>query len=254
MSTTFHEFDYNKTAVLNPGDFTKPVDGFPEICVSTFSEEIINKFAAMDQVEVVSMLYSANGALPVYKINYKGKNIAFYLSRVGAPACAAGFEEIIAMGAKKMVLFGCCGVLDNEAVQDRIIVPTSAVRDEGTSYHYLPENDEIPADDHTTNVLVSCLEKYGYPYVTGKIWTTDAIYRETPDKIEDKKNQGCIGVEMEYSAMLAVSQFRNIPFVQFLFGADSLDENGWEIGDLLDYGLTGAEKYMAIALECGIKL
>ena len=54
-------------------------------------------------------------------------------SRVGAPACVAGFEEIVAMGAKKFVLFGCCGVLDDSKADDNIIVPVSAIRDEGTS-------------------------------------------------------------------------------------------------------------------------
>lgn len=252
--TIVKDFDDSKTALINPSDFTKPVDGFPAICVSTFSEKIIEKFATMDNVSVIAQLYSANGILPVYKIPYKGVDIAFYLSRVGAPACVAGFEEVVAMGAKKMVLFGSCGVLDDDAAKGRIIVPISAIRDEGTSYHYLPAADEVQAENHSTDVLVRCLEKYNYPYVKGKVWTTDAIYRETAGKIEKRKQQRCIGVDMECSAMLAVSQFRNIPFVQFLFGADSLDNDAWEAKDLLEYGLTGAEKYMALAFECAVTL
>lgn len=254
MATTFQHFDGSKTAFVEPTDFTKAVPNFPKVCVSTFSEEIINKFAAMEGVKVVAELYSANGTLPVYQLKYKDIDIAFYLSRVGAPACVAGFEEVIAMGAEKMILFGCCGVLDQETVRDHIIVPSAAVRDEGTSYHYLPGADEILADEQANNVLISCLEKNGCSYVRGKIWTTDAIYRETVHKIEDKKRCGCIGVDMEYSAMLAVSRFRKIPFIQFLFGADRLDNDAWEIGDLLDYGFSQAEMYMVLAFECGIAL
>ena len=74
---------------------------------------------------------------PVYKIRYKNTDIAFYLSRVGAPARVAGFEEVVAMGAKKFVLFGSCGVLDDHKVKENIIIPVSAIRDEGTSYHYM---------------------------------------------------------------------------------------------------------------------
>lgn len=91
----------------------------------------------MKNTEKIAELYTANGAVPVYKIRYKNHPIAFYMSRVGAPACAAGFEEIVAMGAKKFVLFGSCGVLDDETLKDNIIIPVCAVRDEGTSYHYI---------------------------------------------------------------------------------------------------------------------
>lgn len=102
--------------------------------------------------------------------------------------------------------------------------------------------------------LVNCLERCGYPYVKGKTWTTDAIYRETKSLIEERKACGCIAVEMECAAALAVTQFRNIPFVQFLFGADNLDTAEWEPRDLTEYGLSNAEKYLALAFECAINL
>lgn len=254
MSTIFNKFDNAQSAFINPEDSTKKVVGFPDICVSTFSKNILDKFISMDGVVKIAAIYSANGESPVYKIRYGGKEIAFYMSLVGAPACVAGFEEVIAMGAKKFVLFGCCGVLKDNLVGSRIIVPASAVRDEGTSYHYLPASDEIEADSGSNNVLVSCLEKYNIPYVKGKVWTTDAIYRETVDKIEERKKEGCLAVDMEYSAMLAVARFRNIPFIQFLYGADSLTNDVWEPRDLSSYGLSDSERYMALAFECGLSL
>ena len=115
--------------------------------------------------------------IPVYKIRYKDTDIAFYLSRVGAPACVAGFEEIAAMGVKKFVLFGSCGVLDDDNVKDKLIIPISAVRDEGTSYHYIAPSPEIEADPHSVKILESVLSNCGYPYIKGKTWTSDAIYR-----------------------------------------------------------------------------
>lgn len=254
MATIFKKFDKSKTAYINPTDTTKPVEGFPEICISTFSENIINTFSTKKDVTIITHLYSANGILPIYKIHHKGKDIAFYLSRVGAPACVAGFEEIIAMGAKKIVIFGCCGVLDSTATDGKIIVPTSAVRDEGTSYHYQPASDEIEASSESINLLTACLEKYNHPYIKGKVWTTDAIYRETQTTIAARKAEGCLAVEMEYAAMLAVAKFRNIPYIQFLYSADQLDTETWNPRDLTDYGQTNAEKYMTLALECGITL
>lgn len=141
-TTIFQKFYEEKTALINPTDCTKPIDNFPEVCISTFSKNIIDKFISLNSVQKIAELYTANGVNPVYKINYKGKEIAFYLSLVGASACVSGLEEIIALGAKKIILFGSCGIL-NDSVKDKIIIPTSAVRDEGTSYHYIPANQEF---------------------------------------------------------------------------------------------------------------
>ena len=101
MGTVFQTYPKERSAFINPEDFTKRNPDFPELCVSTFSKGIIDKFAALDSAEVIGHLYTANGETPVYRIVYKHTPIAFYLSRVGAPACVAGIEEIIALGAKK---------------------------------------------------------------------------------------------------------------------------------------------------------
>lgn len=100
MSTIFQKTELSEPALFSPSDTTKKIDGFPKICVSTFSENIIQKFSSWDGSEKIAELYTANGEIPVYKICYKDTAIAFYLSRVGAPACVAGFEKIIAMGTQ----------------------------------------------------------------------------------------------------------------------------------------------------------
>ena len=248
MGTVFQNYPKEERAFINPEDVTKRNADFPERCVSTFSENIINKFATLDGVEVIDYLYTANGRTPVYQFIYRETPIAFYLSKVGAPACAAGLEEVIAMGAKKILLFGSCGIL-NRAADDKIIIPVSAVRDEGTSYHYLEASDEVFADAEVIERLEACFERCGHPYVKGKTWTTDAIYRETAEVIAERKETGCLCVEMECAAAMAVAKFRDIPFAQFLYGADNLDSDSWEPQDLTEYGLSGAEKYMALAFE-----
>lgn len=121
MNTVFQRSEISEPALFTPSDTTKAVDDFPEICVSTFSENIIQKFSSLNGTEKIAELYTANGAMPVYKIHYKDTDIAFYQSRVGAPACVAGFEEIVAMGARKFVLFGSCGILDDDKVKDKIV-------------------------------------------------------------------------------------------------------------------------------------
>ena len=251
MTTVFHHFFSDQNAMINPCDITKQIDGFPEVCVTTYSEGIINHFIEKNGGEIIAHLYSANGTLPVYEIRYGNARMGLFLSRVGAPACAAGLEEIIAMGAKTIILFGCCGILDQSVVGNKLIIPSSAVRDEGTSYHYVPASEEIYGDSWSVDLAKRCFSQFNIPYVTGKVWTTDAIYRETPEAIEARKAQGCIAVEMECSAAMAVAQFREIPIIQFFYGADNLDSDQWEIRDLTDYGVSCSDRYMTIALECG---
>ena len=252
--SVFQKNEISEPALFNPSDTTKKVDNFPEICVSTFSENIIKKFSSLRSTETIAELYTANGRIPVYKIRYKDTDIAFYLSRVGAPACVAGFEEIVAMGARKFVLFGSCGVLDDERVKDNLILPVSAVRDEGTSYHYIAPSPEIEADPHSVRIAETVLASCGYPYIKGKTWTSDAIYRETLPLIQERRQEGCLVVEMECASMLAVAKYRHIPFIQFLYGADNLSSDTWEIRDLCLYGLSNAEKFMVLAFECWLAL
>lgn len=254
MHTIFQRTEISEPTLFNPSDTTKRIKNFPEICISTFSDKIIQKFSSLDNVKKIAELYSANGTLPVYQINYKNTLIAFYRSMVGAPACVACFEEIIAMGAKKFVLFGSCGILNDDKVKNNIIIPVSAVRDEGTSYHYIAPSLEVEADALSVQTLENVLTNCGYSYVKGKTWTSDAIYRETRSAIEERRQEGCLTVEMECASMLAVSKYRHIPFIQFLYGADNLSSETWEIRDLMFYGLTNAEKYMILAFECGLAM
>lgn len=167
MKTVFYNNDIADNAIINPTDFMKPIENFPEVCISTFSKQIIDKFAASDNVEIIASLHTANGENPIYKIKYGGKEFAFYLSLVSAPASVCCLEEVIALGAKKFIIFGSCGVLADNIVQHNLIVPTAAIRDEGTSYHYVAPSEEIMPDKELTNLLKECLGKCGCPLCEG---------------------------------------------------------------------------------------
>lgn len=103
MSTIFDEFCRETTAFINPTDCIKPLSEFPEICITTFSQNIITEFIENNNTKIIANLYSANGILPVYEIKYDDASVGVFLSRVGAPACVVGLEEIIALGAKKII-------------------------------------------------------------------------------------------------------------------------------------------------------
>lgn len=152
-------------------------------------------------------------------------------------------------------MFGSCGVLDRNIEDLAIIIPTGAIRDEGTSYHYIPSCEEITVNEKYQTEFKQILKEHHYSFVEGKVWTTDAPYRETRNKVAKRKAQGCICVDMECSAMSAVSKFRNKPFFQFFYSADNLDHTKWDKRSLAnDDKLSEKEKIIFLALELALKL
>lgn len=84
------------------------------------------------------------------------------------------------------------------------------------------------ANEIGVNALVKTLTSRGVPHHLGKAWTTDAPYRETPDIIAKRKEEGCLVVEMEAASMMAVAQFRDVIFGQVLYGGDDLSSAEWD--------------------------
>lgn len=244
------QFDKNKNAILEPTQLEKKIDEFPKIGVTCFSKKLIDKYIELYNPKEISLISNANGKIPVYEVDYKGIKIAFFMSRVGAPACVVSYEEIIAMGIEKLIMFGTCGVLHKNIEDCSIIIPTSAIRDEGTSYHYLEESEEVLVNEKYTNAFETILEEHNYSHTKGKVWTTDAPYRETINKMNKRKEQGCVCVDMECSAMAAVAKFRNKDFFQFFYAADNLDSTNWEERSLgNDINLNEKEKIVLLAFE-----
>lgn len=254
MSILLSQFDPDPHAIIEPEMTASKIDGFPEYCVCSFSPSIIGAFAQSQDVKQIGELANANAITPVYQFTYKNTPIAFCMARVGAPACVGGFEELIVMGAKKFVFFGSCGVLNHEIADEHIIIPTSAMRDEGTSYHYMPPSDEIVLEEDHVNAVEKAIAEAGYPYIKGKVWTTDAFYRETKAKMQKRKEQGCLAVDMECSALAAVAKFRNVKFGAFFYSADNLGSPTWEPRGLAHFHLSSREKFLALAFECVLNL
>ena len=223
------EFDFDKNAVIEPKHLIpKPVEGMPAVAVSCFEQTTFARMLEKYGGEVIARSFDANSEFPVYKTVYKGKPIALFMMSCGAPMCAALCEDVFQMGCSTIILYGTCGVLDSNISDCSLIIPDTAVRDEGTSYHYMPASDEIPVNERYGKAFSDMLTGYGIKHTVGKVWTTDAIYRETRTKIEKRKAQGCICVDMECSAAAAVSKFRNKDILHFFYAADALDSEEWD--------------------------
>jgi uridine phosphorylase len=225
------EFDEDKNAFIRPVNIIKPINNMPEICVLSFFSEVINKIISEYPSKVISNFLSEGINYPLYEVEFLGKRIALIQAAVGAPLAGGQIDEISAMGCKKFIACGMCGVLQKDIAVGHLIIPISAVRDEGTSYHYVKPSREIIANERVVQIIENALLEKSVPYIKAKTWTTDAFYRETPQKIARRKNEGCVTVEMETAAYMAVSQYNNVEFGQILCSGDSLSGEEWDKRD-----------------------
>lgn len=243
-----NSFDINTEEIVKPSFMVNKVENFPDTVVVTFKERIINLLKENYEVQEIAYLHGG-WKIPIYKVNYKGKEIAVYQTLIGAAGTAGLLEETIAIGGKKFIFFGSCGTLEKEILRGHFVIPNEAYRDEGVSYHYAPSSDYIKVEN--ADKLANVFEKLQVPYVTGKTWTTDAIYRETKGNMMLRKQEGCIVVDMECSAIAAIAELRKIDTYQFFYGADTLDGEEWQSRGMLETEKTASELYY---LELALKI
>ncbi len=221
------EFDPATEAIIEPGKLIKPI-GAPERCVICFFQEVFERLKDEGRLTLISTRKSEMGGHPVYAMAVDGARIALFHPGIGAPLAAGLLEEVLPLGCRKFIACGGAGVLNRETAVGHIVVPTAAVRDEGTSYHYLPPSREALASPEGVAAIERVLQTHHVPYVLGKTWTTDAFYRETPNKVALRRAEGCLAVEMEAAAFFAVAQFRGVPFAQMLYGGDDVSGDEWD--------------------------
>ena len=249
------EFDHTYDAVIDPQMVVSRIDDFPEVTVSCFSRHLFERVLSLFDAEKIAEIHSAVGANPVYRVVYQGKGFALFQSYVGEPLCVAQYEDLIAMGSRRLILLGNCGVLDRMIEDCGIIIPTCAIRDEGTSYHYAEPSGTITVNKKYREEFKEVLREYGYPFVEGTTWTTDACYRETREKVRRRREQGAVCVEMECAGMQALCDFRGTVFFQFFYAGDNLDHSAWEPRSI--FGQTRLDdktKIMFLAFELGLKM
>jgi uridine phosphorylase len=221
------EDDRAASAVIEPAEIFAPAD-IPTRVVLCFFTEIIEGIASRGDAALVKELVAAHGTHPIWEIEHRGQRLAVLHPGVGAPLAAGFLEEAIALGARTIVAVGGAGALVPELVLGHAIVVDSAVRDEGTSLHYLAPSRVVEADPSGVSALQRTLSAAGVPFVTGRTWTTDALYRETRGRVRRRVDERCVTVEMEAAALIAVAQYRRVRLAQLLYAADSLAGDQWQ--------------------------
>lgn len=232
ISVPIIEFDPSRPAMIEPSQVIQR-RAVPEHCVLCFFGEVLEEVVQEKSARLLVENAWEDGPHPLYEIEHAGRRLALCHPGVGAAMAGGVLEEVIAFGCRKFIACGGCGVLDKDIAVGNLILVNRAVRDEGLSYHYLEPAREVVAHPDGVAALRAALERNGLPYRLGKTWTTDAPYRETPAKVARRRGEGCLTVEMEASALMAVAQFRQVVFGQVLYGGDDLsgeqwDKRGWQ--------------------------
>lgn len=217
------EFDPDPSALLAPSDRT-PQTYVPQAAVACFQPRVLDELRA-DGAEELMRLPSL---ISLYRVDWKGKPLAVFYPGQGAPLAAVCLERVIAAGCSRFVACGGAGALVPGMELGSTIVVGAAVRDEGTSYHYLPPGREVAPSPEVIAELGSTAREYGGAQLpVSKVWTTDGFFRETPTRVSRRREEGCVLVDSEAAALLAVAQFRQVKLGYYLYAADDLSGPAW---------------------------
>ena len=146
----------------------------------------------------------------------------------GAPIVAAAMEELIAFGVQRFIAIGLAGCLQSDLHPGDIVICDRALRDEGTSYHYLPPTRSVDANPALVQRISAAFDTRQIAHSIGASWTTDAPYRETRRKVEIYRAEGVKTVEMEAAALFAVGQRLNVPTAAGVVIGDRLADLKWQ--------------------------
>ena len=188
-------------------------------------------------LEQIGEFISITKIYPIYIFRYKEKDICLCQAPVGASASVQILDFLIGYGAEKIISSGSCGTL-TDIEENVFLIPIEALRDEGTSYHYLHPKRTICANKNAVSAIERAFLKNNISYQKCKTWSTDGFYRETKDMVEYRKQEGFSVVEMECSALMACAEFRKAEFGQILFTADTLanidnhNDRNWGAGSI----------------------
>jgi uridine phosphorylase len=193
-----------------------------------FFNDLLAQLAAEGELEVAYTLRSEIGTNPVYLYQVDGRPVVVAHPGVGAPLAAGITEELRALGMTTFVACGGAGALNDQLDLGQVMIVNSAVRDEGTSFHYAAPSRLINADVRGIEVFQRVLDDAEIPYFIGRTWTTDGFFRETRSRVNRRQAEGCHMVDMESSAFMAVAQYRSLRFAQVLYAGDSLGGETWD--------------------------
>ena len=226
------EYDPDPVDLIRPGLLSRLAgDRLPRVGVVTFLGDISREWVAEQGWAVGSRVDMVTGIFPIWKGMHEGVELALAELPVGAPAATIVLEHMLAVGVDTVVAVGSCGALIH-VDEGEFLLPVRALRDEGTSYHYLPPARWVETDPAVRAACRGALEARGLKGTDCDTWTTDGFFRETAGLVTKRRAEGCAVVEMECAALASCAQLRDARYGQILYSADTLageehDIRGW---------------------------
>ena len=239
------EYDDASKEVISPKQDVEELK-LPKKCLIAFLSECVEEYAKAHNATIAEEIITFSHVVKIYILHEGDEDICLIQPTIGSAAAVQALDVLIACGCEKIIAVGSCGVLA-DLPENAFLVPTKALRADGTSYHYLPASRYVELDGDAIKAIERCFTKHDLPFVTTTTWTTDGFYRETKDMVKYRLEEGCEVVEMECAGMAACAKKRGAKFGQFLFTADSL-ANVHEY-DTRDWGLASHEKALLLGLE-----
>jgi len=213
----------------------------PPVAIVSFSPRVLRRLVQTAGGRKLSPWHGRNHSLYVAETHDRPFLLA--QSPYGAPGSVILLEEVFAFGVRRVVFVGYCGSIRKDIDIGEIVLPTRAIREEGTSYHYLPPADVCGPDDALAHRLDRWLQRHGVAARKGCVWTTDALYRETKRKIAKYRGDGVLAVDMEMAAVFAVGKVRMREVVAILLVSDRLSSGMWR-PDFFDSRLRARERFI----------
>ena len=210
-------FDDKTEPVISLRDFYGEQKHLVETCLILFSQKIYQHLLEAFPCEKIGLIGACNGNIPIYRMNYKGTDVAFYLSGIGSAIAASECYEASWIGC---------------------------------SYYFAAPSDYITVEN--AQKLSDIFTELGVPHVTGLVWTTDAMIRETAGLVAQRRSEGCLAVEMELAGVQAVCSFYGLSLYNFLEAGDVLEESGYDVANLRGANHDLGKLY--IALETALRI
>jgi len=228
MDLPLHENDLAEPGVLEAHMLHRRGADVSPVAVLCFFNELLDQLADEGVLETKYVLRSEIGRNPLYEFVTDEGPVSVIHPGVGAPLAAGFVEEIASLGVTTLVACGGAGALVDDLNLGHVMIVASALRDEGTSFHYAAPSRIIDADPLGVKILGEVLDEHGIEYFVGRTWTTDAFFRETRSRVNRRIDEHCSVVDMESSAFIAVAKYRGLRFAQLLYAGDSLAGEEWD--------------------------
>ncbi|MCK5738119.1 nucleoside phosphorylase [bacterium] len=151
----------------------------------------------------------------------------FHSGGIGAPDIVSNLELLIAAGVRNIVTVGSAGSLQAALPVGGFFAGENAIRDEGTSHHYLESKKMVAASSELTQLLRDTAGKDPEEIPVGTVWTTDAPFRETRNEIEQYQSENVLGVDMEAAAVFALAEYRQVSAAALFCISDVLVIEKW---------------------------